>query len=75
MKQKLILLLCALLSSPGIWAIDVKIANTSSGLPTAAGFGSFSGQVFTTANGSGLSGVTVTAFRLIVYMPFTGVTI
>ena len=61
MKQKLILLLCALLSSPGIWAIDVKIANTSSGLPTAAGFGSFSGQVFTTANGSGLSGVTVTA--------------
>ncbi len=61
MKQKLILLLCALLSSLGIWAIDVKIANTSSGLPTAAGFGSFSGLVFTTANGSGLAGVTVTA--------------
>lgn len=45
----------------GSWAIEVKIANTSSGLPTAAGFGTFSGQVFTTAAGSGLAGVTVTA--------------
>ena len=61
MKQKLVLLFVALLSAVGAWAIDVKIANTSSGLPTAAGFGSFSGQVFTTAAGSGLAGVTVTA--------------
>ena len=61
MKQRLILLLLALLSTFGVWAIDVKIANTDSGLPTAAGFGTFSGQVFTTAAGSGLAGVTVTA--------------
>jgi len=45
----------------GAWAIDVKIADTSSGLPATAGFGSFSGQVFTTASGSGLADVTVTA--------------
>lgn len=61
MKQKLILLLCTLLSTLGAWAIDVKIASTGSGLPSSAGFGSFSGQVFTTATGSGLAGVTVTA--------------
>ncbi len=61
MKQKLISLIFALVVSMGAWAIDVKIANTSSGLPTAAGFGTFSGQVFTTAAGSGLAGVTVTA--------------
>ena len=61
MKQKLTLLLLALFTTMGAWAIDVKIAETSSGLPTAAGFGSFSGQVFTTAAGSGLAGVTVTA--------------
>ena len=61
MKQKLISLILALVASMGAWAIDVKIANTSSGLPTAAGFGTFSGQVFTTADGSGLAGVTITA--------------
>ncbi len=61
MKQKLTLLLLALFTTVGAWAIDVKIAETSSGLPTAAGFGSFSGQVFTTYAGSGLAGVTVTA--------------
>ena len=61
MKQKLTLLLLALFTTVGAWAIDVKIAETSSGLPTAAGFGSFSGQVFTTAAGSGLADVTVTA--------------
>ena len=61
MKQKLTLLLLALFTTVGAWAIDVKIAETSSGLPTAAGFGSFSGKVFTTAAGSGLAGVTVTA--------------
>ncbi len=61
MKKKLTSLLLALLATVGAWAIDVKIADTSSGLPTAAGFGSFSGQVFTTAAGSGLAGVTVTA--------------
>ncbi len=61
MKQKFMLFLLALLCTIGARAIDVKIANTSSGLPTAAGFGSFSGQVFTTAAGSGLAGVTVTA--------------
>ncbi len=60
-KQKLILMLLALFTSIGAWAIDVKIAETSSGLPTAAGFGSFSEQVFTTDAGSGLAGVTVTA--------------
>ena len=54
MKKKLTSLLLALLATVGAWAIDVKIAETSSGLPTAAGFGSFSGQVFTTAEGSGL---------------------
>ena len=59
--KKFLLLLCALLGTVGAWATDVKIAETSSGLPTAAGFGSFSGQVFTTAAGSGLAGVTVTA--------------
>lgn len=59
--RKFLLLLCTLLGTVGAWATDVKIAETSSGLPTAAGFGSFSGQVFTTAAGSGLAGVTVTA--------------
>ena len=59
MKQKLTLLLLALFTTMGAWAIDVKIAETSSGLPSS--FGSFSGQVFTTAAGSGLAGVTVTA--------------
>lgn len=61
MRQKLILLVLALFCTIGAGAIDVKIANTSSGLPTAAGFGTFSGQVFTSAAGSGLAGVTVTA--------------
>ena len=61
MKQKLILFLLALFTAMGAGAVDVKIADTSSGLPTIAGFGSFSGQVFTTAAGSGLAGVTVTA--------------
>ncbi len=59
--RKFLLLLCALLGTVGAMATDVKIANTSDGLPTAAGFGTFSGQVFTTAAGSGLAGVTVTA--------------
>jgi hypothetical protein len=59
--KKFLLLLCALLGTVGAWATDVKIAETSSGLPTAVGFGSFSGQVFTTSAGSGLAGVTVTA--------------
>ena len=36
MRQKLILLVLALFCSIGAWAIDVKIANTSSGLPSAA---------------------------------------
>lgn len=40
-------------------AADVKIANTSDGLLST--FGSFSGQVFTTSDASGLAGVTVTA--------------
>lgn len=61
MKKKLSLLFLALVATIGAWAIDVKIAETSSGLPTAAGFGSFSEQVFTTAADSGLEGVTVTA--------------
>ena len=61
MKKKLSLLFLALVATIGAWAIDVKIAETSSGLPTAAGFGSFSEQVFTTADDSGLAGVTVTA--------------
>lgn len=39
----------------------VKLAETASGLPTAAGFGTFSGQTFTTTPGSGKAGVTVTA--------------
>lgn len=59
--KKLLLILCALLGTVGVWAIDVTIANTSSGLPQAAGFGTFSGQVFTTSAGSGLAGVTITA--------------
>ena len=59
--RKFLLLLCTLLGTVGAWAIDVKIAETSSDLPSAAGFGSFSGQVFTTSTGSGLAGVTVTA--------------
>ncbi len=42
--------------------IPVNIARTASGkLPSAAGFGSFSGQVFTTSDGANLAGVTVTA--------------
>lgn len=61
MRQKLMLLFSAFAFSMVAGAIDVKIANTGSGLPTAAGFGTFSGQVFTTAAGSGLAGVTVTA--------------
>jgi len=61
MKQRLTLILLALVCAFGAKATDVMIANTGSGLPTAAGFGSFSGQVFTTAAGSGLAGVTVTA--------------
>ena len=41
---------------------SVYLANTAGGsLPTAAGFGTFSGQTFTTAAGSGLAGVTLTA--------------
>ena len=40
---------------------QVKFAETASGLPTAASFGTFSGQTFTTAAGSGKAGVTVTA--------------
>ena len=36
MRQKLILLVLALFCAIGAWAIDVKIANTSSGLPSAA---------------------------------------
>ena len=39
----------------------VNIAYTGSGLPTTAGFGSFSGQTFTTGNGAGMPGVTITA--------------
>ena len=60
-KLKCFLVALFALIGTGAWAIDVKIADTSSGLPQAAGFGSFSGQVFTTADGSGLAGVTVTA--------------
>ncbi|MBR0265637.1 MAG: hypothetical protein IJQ60_17350, partial [Prevotella sp.] len=60
-KLKLFLVALFALVGTGAWAIDVKIADTSSGLPQAAGFGTFSGQVFTTADGSGLAGVTVTA--------------
>ena len=61
MKKFYTIIAALLMGISGAWAIDVKIAETSSGLPTAAGFGSFSGQVFTTAAGSGLAGVTVTA--------------
>ena len=61
MKQKLTLLILAIFSTIGVWAVNVKIANTANGLPSVAGFGSFSGQVFTSAAGSGLAGVTVTA--------------
>lgn len=55
--KKILLLLCALLGTVGVWAIDVKIADTNSGLPNT--FGSFSSNVFTTNANSGLAGVTV----------------
>lgn len=62
MKQKLILILSALFMSMGAWATDVKIANTSSGaLPSVAGYGSFTDNVFTTSAGSGLAGLTISA--------------
>jgi len=57
--RKLLLLLCALLGMSGAWAVDVKIASTSEGLPST--FGAFDGQTFTTSDASGLAGVTVTA--------------
>ena len=57
--RKLLLLLCALLGLSGAWAVDVKIASTSEGLPST--FGAFDGQTFTTSDASGLAGVTVTA--------------
>lgn len=57
--RKLLLLLCALLGMSGAWAVDVKIASTSEGLPSM--FGAFDGQTFTTSDASGLAGVTITA--------------
>ena len=46
----------------GAWATDVVIANTGSGaLPSAAGYGSFTDNVFTTSAGSGLAGLTISA--------------
>ena len=45
-----------------MWATDVVIANTSCGkLPSAAGYGSITGNVFTTSAGSGLAGLTISA--------------
>lgn len=55
--KRILLLLCALLGTVGTWAIDVKIADTNSGLPST--FGSFSSNVFTTNANSGMAGVTV----------------
>ena len=54
-----LLLLCTVTATA---QTSVYLANTAGGsLPTAAGFGTFSGQTFTTATGSGLAGVTLTA--------------
>lgn len=55
--KKLLLVLCALLTGVGVWAEDVKIANTGDGLPST--FGSFNENVFTTNAASGLAGITV----------------
>ena len=54
-----LLLLCAATS---VAQTTITIANTSGGkLPTAAGYGTFSGQTFTTAEASGLANLTITA--------------
>ncbi|MBR7029226.1 MAG: hypothetical protein IKI05_07480, partial [Bacteroidaceae bacterium] len=56
-----LLLLCTV-TATATPQTSVYLANTAGGsLPTAAGFGTFSGQTFTTATGSGLAGVTLTA--------------
>lgn len=57
--RKLLLLLCALLGMSSAYAIDVKIAKTSEGLPST--FGTFKDNTFTTNDASGLAGVVVTA--------------
>lgn len=61
--RKLLLFLFALLTGvSGAWATDVVIANTDNGaLPSAAGYGTFTDNVFTTSAGSGLAGLTISA--------------
>lgn len=57
--RKLLLFLCALLGMSSAYAIEVKIAKTTEGLPST--FGTFKENTFTTNDASGLAGVVVTA--------------